>query len=134
MLRGEIQVELLRPDASDRPAHNAVWLRLAGVEDGTRANDRGRVMTAARILEQEQAIYIEIGRRINEEREMLGFSQAELAKEVDLTRTSITNIEQGRQHLPIHMLYRIATALGIPIEFLVPRYFPTYQECQEESA
>lgn len=71
-------------------------------------------------MSNEQSIYIEIGKRIREERKALGFNQSDLAKEIGLTRTSVVNIEVGRQRLPIHMLYRVAIALSIPINDLLP--------------
>jgi len=66
-------------------------------------------------------LYSEIGRRIKAEREALGFHQHDLAQEIGMTRTSLTNIEAGRQRLPIHVLYAIATALGIPVSDLLPK-------------
>lgn len=71
-------------------------------------------------MSNEQSIYIEIGKRIREERKALGFNQTDLAQEVGILRTSIANIEAGRQRLPIYMLYRIATALGITVNDLLP--------------
>lgn len=65
--------------------------------------------------------YREIGSRIRIEREELGFSQKELADGVGLTRTSIVNIEAGRQHLPLHTLYAIADALGVSVYCLLPK-------------
>lgn len=71
-------------------------------------------------LTREEALYREIGWRIRKERDELGFSQADLAQEIGLTRTSIVNIEAGRQRLPIHMLYAVAHALGVPATCLLP--------------
>lgn len=64
--------------------------------------------------------YREIGKRIRSEREALGFSQKEIADEVGMSRTSIVNIEAGRQHLPLHTLCVIADALGISVNCLIP--------------
>jgi transcriptional regulator with XRE-family HTH domain len=48
-------------------------------------------------------------------------SQADLAAAVGLTRTSISNIEKGRQKMLVHTFLDIARALGIePLE-LLPR-------------
>lgn len=69
----------------------------------------------------EAIIYQEIGRRIREERQALGFNQHDLAQEVGCLRTSIANIEVGRQRLPIYLLYRIATALGTSVNDLMPK-------------
>lgn len=71
-------------------------------------------------LTREEVLYREIGRRIQCERKELGFNQIELAQEIGLTRTSIANIEAGRQRLPIHVLYAIAEALGAPVTCLLP--------------
>jgi len=42
-----------------------------------------------------------------------GLTQAELAKKLGYSRTSITNLEAGRQDFPVHKLYEIASILGI---------------------
>jgi len=64
-------------------------------------------------------LYIELGKRIKSARGKR-FSQADLAKASLLSRTSITNIEKGRQHLPLHTLYAIANALEIHVGDLLP--------------
>jgi len=69
---------------------------------------------------ERKPLYTDIGKRIRSEREALGFAQGELAGAVGLERTSITNIEAGRQRLTIQMLYAIAEALGVPAESLLP--------------
>lgn len=65
-------------------------------------------------------IYIEIGKRIQQARSKRDLTQARLAEIVSLTRTSITNIEKGRQKLLIHTLYNFANALGIHPTDLLP--------------
>ena len=67
------------------------------------------------------SLYHAIGERIRAERKALGFNQTDLAQEVQLTRTSIVNIESGRQRLPIHVLYSIATALGVSVSCFLPK-------------
>jgi len=47
-------------------------------------------------------------------------TQGELALRVGMTRTSISNIESGRQKLQLHTLYDIAQALEVPPEALLP--------------
>lgn len=47
-------------------------------------------------------------------------TQEDLAGRVALTRTSITNIERGRQKLLVHTLAKIAEVLRVPIATLVP--------------
>lgn len=65
-------------------------------------------------------VYEELGQRIRARREERGLSQAKFAGRVDLTRTSISNIENGRQHLPLHSLYRFADILECRPHDLLP--------------
>ena len=71
----------------------------------------------------ESALYELIGARIRaaRERQAPKMSQSSLAKKVRLTRASIVNIEAGRQRSPIHVIWRIAEALGIEPFQLLPR-------------
>jgi transcriptional regulator with XRE-family HTH domain len=64
--------------------------------------------------------YVVLGRRIKTAREVLGATQADLSKKCGLSRTSITNIETGRQHLSVHRLAELAAILGVPLGNLVP--------------
>lgn len=66
------------------------------------------------------ALYLAIGRRIRSERLKKGLSQSELGAASELTRASIANLEQGRQRIPLHRLYGIATALGTDVSTLLP--------------
>lgn len=65
-------------------------------------------------------IYEQIGKRVNTVRKRLGLSQEALATQVSLTRTSITNIERGRQGMMVHTLVQLASALRVPIAELLP--------------
>lgn len=67
-------------------------------------------------------LYGRIGKLVRAKREQAKLTQEELAQEVGLTRTSITNIEQGRQKIQIHTLYEIADALKIPPYALLPPF------------
>jgi transcriptional regulator with XRE-family HTH domain len=49
-----------------------------------------------------------------------GMSQEAFAKAVGLSRTSITNIEQGRQPVSLHTLYSMADILGVETSDLLP--------------
>jgi transcriptional regulator with XRE-family HTH domain len=53
-------------------------------------------------------------------RKRAGISQEKLAEVLGLTRTSVTNIECGRQPIQLHTLYAIADALGIEPTDLMP--------------
>jgi len=65
----------------------------------------------ARNSAEPEAIYAAIGSRVRYLREALGMSQAELAKAVGLTRTSLTNFEGGRQRAMLHTIEQMAAAL-----------------------
>lgn len=66
-------------------------------------------------------LYWEVGTAIRKARVARGLSQPELADLVALRRTSIVNIEGGRQRLPLTTLYDIADALGVQATSLLPR-------------
>ncbi|WP_175532457.1 helix-turn-helix domain-containing protein [Paenibacillus sp. yr247] len=69
---------------------------------------------------KQDVIYEEIGKRIREAREVKKWTQEELGKLVDLTRTSITNIERGKQKIQIDGLYNFADILGVSVFSLLP--------------
>ena len=53
-------------------------------------------------------------------RRIKGMTQAKLALRIGLSRTSVTNIEQGRHHVSLHHLFGIAAALQVPPQALLP--------------
>lgn len=59
--------------------------------------------------------WTQVGAGIKVLREARGMTQAELARLVGVERTSITNIEKGRQRLGLDLLDKIATALGMKL-------------------
>lgn len=65
-------------------------------------------------------IYEEMGQRIRSLRKQLRLTQDELAQRVGLTRTSITNIENGNQTVPVHLVYELCKALGTTPTALLP--------------
>lgn len=56
--------------------------------------------------------YRQFGLRVEQLRNALGWTQADLAKKVDLERTSVTNIEIGRQRVNLHTVEKFAAAFG----------------------
>lgn len=60
-----------------------------------------------------------VGRRIRKARLAAGLSQAQLAKRVGMARTSIANLEGGRQDMNITRLTGILAALGIGLDALI---------------
>jgi DNA-binding XRE family transcriptional regulator len=65
-------------------------------------------------------LYRFVGKRIRAVRKTRKLSQERLAKLIGLTRTSVTNIEGGRQKLLLHTLVEIAEQLCVPAVDLLP--------------
>jgi transcriptional regulator with XRE-family HTH domain len=74
----------------------------------------------AAIMDQHIAFYAEVGRRIRCARERAGLTQDALAAQVALSRTSVTNIERGRQKMLLHTLWGAAQAMGVEPAGLLP--------------
>lgn len=69
----------------------------------------------------EDPIYRRLGEIVAERRQRAGLRQQDLADRVRLSRTSIVNIEKGRQRVAVHHLYAIAAALAVtPADLLPP--------------
>jgi DNA-binding XRE family transcriptional regulator len=68
---------------------------------------------------EERRIYRIVGTNIWGARNGCGMSQEKLARKIGLKRTSVTNIEAGRQRLSVHMLVKIAAALNVTVEELL---------------
>lgn len=66
-------------------------------------------------------LYRSLGERIRAARDRKNISQNELAKQLKMNRTSIVNIEHGRQHPPLHTLWDIADKLGVEPSALIPK-------------
>lgn len=60
------------------------------------------------------------GRLLARCRNRAGISQDDLAQAIGLTRTSVTNIERGRQPVQLPTLYLIAEKLGVELVDLLP--------------
>ncbi len=72
-----------------------------------------------KILDLEN-FYSKLGENIKAARKKRGYSQDDLTKHVGLTRTSIVNIEKGRQHPPMHVIMNIASLFNVDINELLP--------------
>jgi len=78
--------------------------------------------TPEELAVENNRIYAIVGSKIQAHRVRLGMTQKEFAEylmpEVKLARTSITNLELGRQRIMLHTLVAMANKLNIPfIEF-----------------
>lgn len=65
-------------------------------------------------------LYARLGRLVRQHRERLAMSQQVLANAIHLSRASVANIEAGRQHIPLHQLFRLARALKVDPTALLP--------------
>jgi len=65
-------------------------------------------------------LYEAIGERIRAARVHARTTQTELGQRVGLTRSSIANIEAGRQRVMIHTLLQVADALEVVLADVVP--------------
>jgi transcriptional regulator with XRE-family HTH domain len=68
--------------------------------------------------------YQQLGANIRAHRKALKLSQDSLGKMVGLTRTSLTNIENGRQHPPLHTFCEIVEQLKVGVTDLLPARKP----------
>jgi len=75
--------------------------------------------------------YPTVGLAIRSARKSSGLTQEKLALAVGLTRTSINNIENGRQKLLLDGFCRIAIALGVDPADLLSRCKASYAEDTE---
>lgn len=64
--------------------------------------------------------YEQFGLRVRSARLDMGLNQEALGHRVGLQRSSISNIEKGRQRIQLHMLLEFATALEVPPTALLP--------------
>jgi transcriptional regulator with XRE-family HTH domain len=71
------------------------------------------------LLDQE-LLNKQIGSRIKLRRIKLGLTQLQLADRVDLSRTSIANIEAGQQCPPLSVFYNICHELGTEPNLILP--------------
>jgi transcriptional regulator with XRE-family HTH domain len=86
----------------------------------------------AKMVDQE-SFYAEVGKRISKVRLQRRLTQEALADAVALTRTSITNIERGRQKLPLYTLAVIAATLDVDFSALLPPTKPVERNDFEQS-
>jgi transcriptional regulator with XRE-family HTH domain len=68
----------------------------------------------------ESGFYRDFGLRLRQARGAAGLSQEALAARAGLSRTSVSNIEGGRQRVLAHMVYSLAAAVGVDPKELLP--------------
>lgn len=62
----------------------------------------------------------DFGARIRAARKKAGLNPQSLGHLVGLSRSSIVNLELGRQRAPVHVIWNLAHALGVSVSDLVP--------------
>jgi transcriptional regulator with XRE-family HTH domain len=65
-------------------------------------------------------LYRRLAREIRDLREAEGLSQGDLASLAGVTRAQLANIEGLRQRPPIDVIYRLAVALKVDLNALLP--------------
>lgn len=66
--------------------------------------------------EEQKYLYELIGNQIKELRKKAVFSQEDLANKLNLSRASIVNIENGRQHPSLHLLIDLTRILNVSLD------------------
>ena len=72
--------------------------------------------------------YMKVGERVREKRKSDGFTQAQLAEEVDLSTEYICEIETGRKNASLAALARISAVLDVTVDELL------YGGCSEDTS
>lgn len=71
-------------------------------------------------------LYSLLGDAIRQRREEMKMSQGQLSEQMsqthNLRRSSISNIERGRQQPPLHVLYEICRILKLDLHSILPTY------------
>lgn len=64
--------------------------------------------------------YQQFGRKLRQARQELGLSQDDLAVAIDRSRTSISNIEKGRQGISLRTFSKLLRVLNVGADRLLP--------------
>lgn len=72
-------------------------------------------------MSQLNLINMHCGKMIYERRKKIGYNQDELASAVGLTRTSIVNIEKGKQSLTVENLLKVCAVLKCKVVDILPQ-------------
>jgi transcriptional regulator with XRE-family HTH domain len=78
--------------------------------------------------------YVELGNRLRLKRENSGLTQAEVAEAAGISRTSLTNIEGGRQRILVDQLALICNKLNASVVEIMPATAMKAKTSQERLA
>jgi len=73
-------------------------------------------------INDKDRFYSIVGESIKAARTRIDLSQANLAKKISMSRASVVNIEKGRQHPPLHLLWTLSEILKVPLTELIPKF------------
>jgi transcriptional regulator with XRE-family HTH domain len=65
--------------------------------------------------------YVAVGDKVRSARHEARLSQSMLARRIGFTRSSVANLEAGRQHITLHLFVLIAQALDVEPAKLLPK-------------
>lgn len=68
----------------------------------------------------EPLLYRTVGERLKQHRRSCGLTQSQLAAATGMQRTTIANIESGRQKASLSVLYQLCAVLKIEVSRLLP--------------
>ena len=71
-----------------------------------------------------------LGERIALLRSKLGWSQAELARRLNISPSAVGMYEQGRREPPVDILVSLARVLGVTMDFLLTGRAACVNDCQ----
>lgn len=60
-----------------------------------------------------------IGRRVRENRELLGLTREKLAEMADISTSFLADVEAGRKNMTTNTLYKLCPALGVSADYLI---------------
>lgn len=76
--------------------------------------------------------YVAVGDRVRSARQGARLSQSMLARRIGFTRSSVANLEAGRQHITLHLFVLIAQALDVEPVKLLPKEPFAYGDSLDE--
>jgi transcriptional regulator with XRE-family HTH domain len=69
---------------------------------------------------KEEAFYRRLGEQVRDQRRRRGLTQEALSALWNLDRTTVVNIEKGRQRISVYQLVALANHLGCPPQEFLP--------------
>ena len=77
-------------------------------------------------------LYEIVGSNIRQFRQSKKMNQLTLSSKINLSRTSLVNIEHGKQHSSLILLHQIAQSLDVTLHDLIPKSFEEKSESIEK--